>query len=186
VIATALPLVLHVFSPELRGADQLATWRACEDLEATGRYHLRHRRTDTFLGYGDIVREAWTTEGDLVIIEHDNAPTVAQIDAMIACDQPCCTTPYWIGPASTGRPGAYISLLSHATSGSVEEVERSAHSSIGCVRLRALWRRSVDLPARAIYNQVEATINVRVQSSVGTWHVHWPICQHTHGGKPYV
>lgn len=174
------PLVLHPFVPDHRAGDQVSTWRLLHALP-TDRYEVVHWPCDNFLRYHDLIRRYWESDADLILIEQDVVPTIDQLAELLACPEPVCTVPYWIGPASSGQLGALISIHDGAARPYDETVMRAPHSALGCVKLAASWRASVAVPARSLWYAVENAINVRVQASVGTWHCHWPICAHYHG-----
>ena len=176
------PTILHAFSPGVRGVDQIATWELIQDVRTLGT--VEDWPCDDAFDYHSAVVQLWGRAGDLLLIEQDNAPTLDQVRGLLACPEPCCTIPYWITPASSGLSECIISIGVPDRHHPIE-VERTTHSAIGCIKLAASWRQSVKIPARGFWHEVENSINTRVAQSGQSWHVHWPLCAHHHGGKRY-
>ena len=182
--------IFHPFNPTTRPADQIPTWQLLKT------FPPEIPRVDWLcvkpFDYHEGLVTAWQSPGDLIVIEHDNVPTLDQISDMLRCNEACCTTPYWVGPPSTGQTGSIVSVNSlnnppitsisrsgHQPNGYT--MVRADHSSIGCIKLSAAWRRLVGLPTREVWFAVENSVNIRVAESGQTWHVHWPMCRHNHG-----
>ena len=168
--------VLRAYAPTERPEDQARSLAALATLPDDWR--VVHWRCDGPLDYADAVRACWPGGDELVIVEHDNAPTLAQLRSMVECPEPVCTCLYWMGPASSRR---WEHVLSGGDPGTepadVGIPDRVQHSGIGCVKLSAGWRRSVTPPDRVIWFDIEGSLNKRV---TGGWHVHWPLCEHAH------
>lgn len=45
-------------------------------------------------GYWTLLATLWTLPGDLLVVEHDMIPAEGVTDAMTACPQPWCASPY--------------------------------------------------------------------------------------------
>ena len=87
-------LILHPFVYGVRPDDQAHCWEALEEAEGAGFKieHLELSAADPFQ-YSREIRQRWRKD-DLLIVEHDVAPSVELLVAMANCEHPLCTRLY--------------------------------------------------------------------------------------------
>jgi hypothetical protein len=172
-------VVYHPFNPQTRPAQQVPCWQQLQLLPPDWRV-VDWVCADLF-GYAEGLSRVWDGDHDLILVEHDNAPTPEQLLDMVTCPEPVCTRAYWMGPASSQQLDYFISVgFGSAQSPRGSVIPRATHSSVGCTRYSADWRKLVGQPDRTLWYNVENSLNKLVARYPGTWHCHWPMCEHSH------
>lgn len=110
-------LLLHVYDPTDRPADQVWTWEALARLEVPWGTDTWHLRTPGQLGYAKALAAAWGEGGDLVVVEQDIVPRTDEIAELVACHRPFCAFDYRLshGVLWSKCPGAVGFGLSRIT-----------------------------------------------------------------------
>lgn len=170
-------IVYHPFVPIVRPLDQVECWRTLQRLAGCD---ILHYMCEDLFDYHVGLMKAWDSDGDLIIVEHDMAPTPKQIIDMANCKEEICTRPYWIGPATSGRTDATISITTEVGRPN-REVPYAIHSAIGLVKISGSLRKRLPKPNRNVWFSVEGEINKIVQQAGLQWHCHYPLVAHNHG-----
>jgi hypothetical protein len=165
-------------STNARKKERIPAQRAFDELQADGRWDvIRHPCSGPF-DYADGLMAVWGLPGDLIIVEHDLAPTVADVERLELCLHPRCAGTYWMSSITTGYRVAKTSALN--TQPRQDFVEPGCKfadmTGIGFVRIHPEQRRTPI--KRVVWGDVCGEVN-RVVG--GPWHLHWPTIKHYHG-----
>lgn len=183
----ASPLIYYAYTPDTRKWERGPSLRAVDALRAAGYQVDAHPcRGDKDYSLG--LRAAWTHPGDLIILEHDMAPTVAQMDELVACPHPLCAFAYWIVLAQVGhRPmlsacvGPMGTLIGNQLNPRIlYGTNHAGYSAIGCCKLDQATRSQMAEIPPCYWSEVEMYVNRAVQVA-GEWHIHYPVVNHHHG-----
>lgn len=155
-------------------AAQSAIWNACPPGEVVIAPCWQS------LDYALAIRENWQTPGDLIIIEHDMAPTLKMIDELVRCPEPQCAQAYWLSGVSTGRREPVLAAYATSLENTIAYGDRYARRvGIGLVKIAKSSR--ILLPALVGWEGVCTAVNDSVRFE--RWHIHYPACVHYHGFK---
>ncbi len=91
-------IVLHVYTT-VRPETQGGTWIFLA--QARGKYRVVDRCTDGRTDYADFIRAYWGSD-DMIVIEQDKEPAMADLRELASCGRPACCFPY---PVSFWRDG---------------------------------------------------------------------------------
>ena len=156
-----MALLIHVYDPTDRPADQVYTWEALAQLDRGLRYPTVHVRTMGQTGYAKALEHYWLIPGDLVICEQDIVPGLSRFNELVACEQPFCAFDYNLShgvPWSSceGSVGFGLSKISEGARRAVRatpKVPQTGHR---------------DMPGL-------------LSERLPTVHVHYPLVEHYHG-----
>lgn len=130
------------------------------------------------LDYALALRENWHTPGDLIIIEHDMAPTMAMLDALVRCPEPQCAQAYWLSGVSTGLRQPVLAAYGTSLDDTIDYGDPYARRvGIGLVKIAKESR--ILLPPLVGWEAVCTAVNESVRYN--RWHIHYPACMHYHG-----
>ena len=87
-------LVLHVYDPFDRPADQVLTWEALARVQERQFFTVLHIRTMGQTGYAEALERHWTGQWDFVICEQDIVPSTGLIDELVRCSGDFCAFDY--------------------------------------------------------------------------------------------
>ena len=131
---------------------------------------------DPQFGYWAGLNEAWSSNHDLICVEHDVEFSDDLVKELLSCPHDLCAFPYRVMPF--GWPGktwgaSYGSLW-------VEEGQPYASfSSIGFVKITAEARAGTSL-AKVPWDKVEGSVHEALTLRRRLWHLHWPAIEHYH------
>lgn len=131
-------------------------------------------------------------QDDLIILEHDVVPTWGHFMQLAACPYPLCTVAY---PLNQPQPdGSYHGELvqrEQMPDGSRRWLPYGQtwadYTGLGFVRLRREWMQAHSPgwdPGR--WSDLDARISWWTYRLGFRWHVHYPVCRHSHYGEGYV
>lgn len=152
--------------------------RAIEAIAADGRWEVINWPCSGPYDYSDGLARVWSHPGDLLIVEHDLAPTIADVARIELCLHPRCAGAYWMSSVTTGRLRPSTSALNRLPSQDFVPpgTPWADLTGIGFARIKESARRRA--PVRAEWGWVCEAVNNAVG---GPWHIHWPTIPHHHG-----
>lgn len=86
--------VLHPYVPGLRSVDQAKCWEALVPIHALPNVKVVDFPCQEDYDYADGLERWWDGEDVVVIVEHDIAPTPAQVRELIECPELFCSMDY--------------------------------------------------------------------------------------------
>lgn len=155
-------LVLHVYEPRCRPADQIETWEALARLGGPNAWTVRHERTEGEFGYAEVLARYWPGLGGLVIWEQDIVAGHDELAELAYCPEPFCAFDYRLssGTLWSEVPSAVGWGLSRVS----EDARRGVKESPPVPR-----HRFIGMPAR-------------LKDRLPPVHVHQPPVRHNHVG----
>ena len=125
----------------------------------------------------------WNTDEDIINIEQDNVPTLAQINEIATCPYPLCTFPYWrmerimiwdYGPSP--QLGQDLMIYEEP----IPEFVKG--SGFGCVKIGPSVRKPVDITTYPVdkteWWSIDKWFSIQLLSTGIEWHVHMPFVKH--------
>lgn len=82
--------LLHLYCPGLRPADQTPTWEALADLRRLNGVNVVDCAGPDALDNARALQANWWLPDDLLTLEQDIVPTVAQVRELVGCREPVC------------------------------------------------------------------------------------------------
>lgn len=83
-------LILHVYHPDKRRDDQVATWAALWVLAVDPLVPIVHYKTTGADGYWKALEAVWHHSGDIVVLEQDIVPRPHHVAELAECDHGYC------------------------------------------------------------------------------------------------
>jgi hypothetical protein len=90
--------ILHPYVPGLRPADQAPCWEALSVLRDERGWDVYDIPCVEEYDYAEGLNDWWEALDDVIIVEHDIAPTVEQVRELEECPEPFCSMDY-AGPS---------------------------------------------------------------------------------------
>lgn len=142
------------------------------------------------VGYVNVVRAAWCTVEDLVVVEHDIVPTAAALASFDTCEHPLCAVAYLIHRDTLGPlTGGPVYVHRAGIAGQLEWIREgdlwADRVGLGLTRIRwearALAGWPDDRAGQLTYENLDEQLSGWLADRLGTrWHVHWPAVEHLH------
>lgn len=89
-------LIFHPYTPQVRLADQWYCWEALAHLSQAGWDKQVHVPCFQPLDYARRLQAIWAKGWDIIIVEHDIAPSIPQVTLMETCQSDFCAQDYWL------------------------------------------------------------------------------------------
>lgn len=131
---------------------------------------------DAHFGYWAGLEALWSSDYDLVNIEHDMEYSDLLVAELLSCPHPLCAYPYKVQPF--GWPGMTWGA-SYGSSWVTPENPYASFSPIGFCKISAEARGGSKLE-RAIWTKVEGSVHKAIVRNRRLWHLHWPGIDHHH------
>ena len=117
-------LVLHVYNPTARPADQVETWKALHIWPAADTYTVHHEPTIGLYDYAGALQTGWYYPGDLIVLEQDIVLNYADLLSIRKCSEPVCAFDY---PMDDGR--SWTAVSDYGAFGAIK-ISRSARQAV--------------------------------------------------------
>lgn len=177
-------MILNVWS-QVRTEDQVQTRAIIGEL-------THHYFVDSILArepddYWKALCLWWNTDEDIINIEQDNVPTVAQIDELAACPYPLCTYPYWRKEQIVlwdYLPGMDDDPTGRRSWVSLEEPvpDFVKGSGFGCVKIGKSVRELVNITKYPVKQyewwSIDTWFSTQLLATGIEWHVHKDFVKH--------
>lgn len=169
-------MILHVWS-RVRPEDQVETKKRMAALKHY--YPTKSVLAKEPDDYWKALCSVWNIDDDIINVEQDNVPTLAQIDELNACPYPLCTYPYW-------RKEQIVlwDLTPDRQWVSLEEPvpDFVKGSGFGCVKIGKPIRELVDITKYPVKQfewwSIDTWFSTQLLATGSEWHVHMPFVKH--------
>jgi hypothetical protein len=153
-------VLLHLYCPGKRPADQCETWEALAFMGHLSWLEVRHRPGPGAVDNARHLNMYWDGPGDLLTVEQDIVPTLGLVEELVYCPEPFCAFDFLLGcgvpwsqvPGGTGIGLAKISERARKAVTATPPVPQVPWHDLAA----ALWER------------------------LGPAHVHRPLVKHNH------
>lgn len=173
-------MILNVWS-QVRTEDQVQTRAIIGEL-------THHYFVDSILArepddYWKALCLWWNTDEDIINIEQDNVPTLAQVNEIATCPYPLCTYPYWRKEELVvwdyrPSPGAVKDWV--ALEEPIPDFVKG--SGFGCVKIAPSVRKLIDITTYPVKEtewwSIDTWFSTQLLSTGIEWHVHMPFVKH--------
>ena len=172
-------MILHVWS-ETRPEDQIETKARIETLRTfyPTKSVLAVRPDD----YWRTLCDVWNLDDDIINIEQDNVPTLAQVNEIATCPYPLCTFPYWRKETIMlwDYPMAPDTKLLVMLEEPIPDFVKG--SGFGCVKIAPSVRKLIDITTYPVKEtewwSIDTWFSTQLLSTGIEWHVHMPFVKH--------
>jgi len=177
-------LVLHPWAP--RGGAREETWTALAMIRRSGLVAVQDVPCRDPGDYTRALSSLWGRGHDLIIVEHDLVPGIAEVAALIRCDHRICAWGYLVHTATTRRRE---SVVAHSCFDGHQLVPVKAGASfadtfsLGFTMMRREFQSLVpaQLWGGATWEVLADRLYELARERGVRAHLHWPVIQHLHG-----
>ncbi len=161
-------LILHPFSGQ-HSERQSETWDFLRTVRE--RYTVVDKLCEGKYGYNDFLAENWGKGEDIVIVEMDMVPTIADLEELVSCSKTHCNFPY--------RPGLYpIIRLKN-----FETIFFTEFWGMGFARISSTAQEQIPIESwnrASSWLILDRSIATPLISKFGHYHLHKRLVKHNH------